>query len=104
MSADAKLDRQGWIIFGGTLVMLILFAASAVTLPMTNVMYCTVGLETCMTHNRRQPWHVVAGPCPMHQSLRFIRSVVFVAVSRCHSIRISNVWTPLRVCPAICAK
>ena len=97
-------NGAGWIIFGGTVAMLLMFAASGVMLPITNVTYCTAGFDTCITRSRSQPWHVLETPCPAGQSLRFVRPVVFVGVSRCHSIRVSAFSAPLSVCPAACAK
>ena len=97
-------NSAGWIIFAGTVAMVLLFAVSAVMLPMTNVTLCTAGFETCITHSRSQPWHVEDTPCPTDQSEGFVRPVVFVRISRCHSIRVSGFSTPLDVCPAACAK
>ena len=74
--------------------MVLMFAVSGVMLPMTNVPYCTAGFGMCITHSRNQPWHVLEMPCPAGQSLRFVRPVVFVGVSRCHSIRVSGFRHP----------
>src|SRR5262245_3227474 len=98
-----KPDRLGWIVFGGSLFVALGFAGSAVMFPITNVTYCTAGFDTCITHSRSQPWHVVETPCPAGQSPRFVEPVVF-GVSRCHSIMASGFPTPLNVCPTACAK
>lgn len=98
------LDRKGWIVFGGTVAMVILFGVSAVMFPQGGVTYCTAGFETCITSSRGSSWHVVKPPCPAGQSLRFTRPVVFVGVSRCHAILVPGFSAPLDVCPAACAK
>jgi hypothetical protein len=99
---DAR--KIGWIIFGGMVCMPLLIAVSTVLLPMANVTYCTTGFETCIASNRGQAWHVVDTPCPGGQSLQFVQPVLFVGVSRCHSITVSGFSAPLNVCPTACAK
>jgi hypothetical protein len=94
----------GWIIFGGMVGLPLLIAVSAVMLPMSNVTYCTAGFETCITNSRIQAWHVVEAPCPRGQAPQFVQPVLFVGISRCHSITMSGFAAPLNVCPTACAK
>jgi hypothetical protein len=100
------VDRKGWMIFGGTVALVIVFGVgvSGVMSPLAGVTYCTAGFETCVTHGRSSPWHVLEKPCPVGQSLRFTRPAVFVGVSRCHSIAVPDFSSRLEVCPAACAK
>jgi hypothetical protein len=94
----------GWVIFGGMVGMPLLIAVSTVMLPMSNVTYCTAGFEACITSNRGQAWHIVETPCPGWQSPQFVQPMLFVGVSRCHSIMVSGFSAPVKVCPTACAK
>jgi hypothetical protein len=92
------LDRKGWILFGGTVAMVVIFGASLVIFPQTGVVtYCTAGFETCITNSRSSPWRVLDKPCPAGQSLRFTRPAVFVEVSRCYSLAVQGFSAPLTV-------
>ena len=98
------LHHKGWIIFGGTVALVVAFGLMPVVFPMTGVTYCTAAFEICIAQSRSSPWRVVETPCPAGHSLQFVRPVVLVGVSRCHSIAVQGFSAPLDVCPAACAK
>jgi hypothetical protein len=104
MTKMGKLDRQGWIIFGGTIAMVLAFGVSAVMLPQSEKLYCTADLDTCIMNGRSRPWHVRDKPCPAGEELRFVSGEVLRSISRCHSIKPPGFSAPLSVCPAVCTK
>lgn len=104
MTKMGKLDRQGWIVFGGTIAMVLAFGVSAVMLPQSKKLYCTADLDTCIMNGRSRPWHVRDKPCPAGEELRFVSGEVLRSISRCHSIKPPGFSAPLSVCPAVCTK
>jgi hypothetical protein len=99
-----KRERQGWIIFGGTIAMVLGGAVAFVVLPHPRVTYCTEGFGTCVT-NRYGTWRVLETLCPAAQSPRFVSwKLVSIEIRRCHSIPVSGFSAPLDACPAACAK
>src|SRR5215831_7967220 len=94
--------RHAWLLFGGQVAMVLLFAVGSLTSPQTERTYCTAGFDTCIMQGRSIPWHVVNTPCSAGHSLQFVS--VGVTGVRCHSIRVRGFSTPLDVCSAACAK
>ena len=95
---------MGWILFGGTIALVLISGVSSVMLPPAGVMYCTEGFGTCIVSPPRSgAWRVLDAPCPAGRSLRFV-SLGGLQLRRCHSIPVTGFSTPLYVCPAACAK
>jgi len=92
-----KQDRLLWLLFGGSMLVVVGWVV-AVKSPQAYVTYCTSDFSTCIERGKSAPWRVLDPPCPAGQSLRVLSGY------RCHSISVSGLATPLRVCPATCAK
>lgn len=99
-----KQDRLGWIVFGGSIAVVLGFVAAAVMLPHQGVRYCTADFGTCIINrSRSDTWRVLDTQCPAGQSLRFV-ALGGMQIRRCHSIAVSGFPAPLNACPAACAK
>ena len=97
-------DRMGWILFGGTVALVLITGVSSVMFPQAGVMYCTEGFGTCIVSPPRSgAWRVRDATCPAGQSVRFV-SLGGLQLRRCHSILVTGFLTSLYVCPAACAK
>jgi hypothetical protein len=98
----SSLDRQGWIVFGASIALVLLLGVMSVLFPQQGVIYCTEGFGTCtINRSRSDPWRVLVTPCPAGQLLRFV-SLGGMQIRRCHSILVSGFSAPLSVCPAAC--
>jgi len=95
----SREDRLGWIVFGGSVALVLVFGAGALMFPVSGTIYCTEDFGSCFTLDRFG-WRLQEKPCAAGESLRFITS----SLRRCGLIRPSPSSGLQRVCPAACGR